>query len=68
MLKAIGVTGKALLIDARLDENFAMSVRNIAARHAGAEQPASPPATWPTPARSCVTTAAMEKLEAALSA
>src|SRR6187551_2982782 len=30
VLKAIGVTGKALLIDARLDENFATSVRNIA--------------------------------------
>src|ERR1700754_1182441 len=30
VLKAIGVTGKALLIDARLDENFAMAVRNLA--------------------------------------
>ena len=30
VLKTIGVTGKALLIDAQLDEKFAMSVRNLA--------------------------------------
>ncbi|HYE88619.1 MAG TPA: 50S ribosomal protein L4 [Vicinamibacterales bacterium] len=30
VLKSIGVTGKAVLIDAQLDEKFALSVRNIA--------------------------------------
>src|SRR6476620_11953593 len=30
MLKTIGVTGKAVLIDAQLDEKFALSVRNLA--------------------------------------
>ena len=30
VLKSIGVTGKALLVDARLDDKFAMSVRNVA--------------------------------------
>jgi large subunit ribosomal protein L4 len=30
VLKSIGVTGKAILVDAMLDEKFAMSVRNIA--------------------------------------
>ena len=30
VLKTIGVTGKAVLVDAQLDEKFAMSVRNIA--------------------------------------
>src|ERR671914_1340878 len=29
VLKSIGVTGKAVLVDAQLDEKFAMSVRNI---------------------------------------
>ncbi|MCC7124023.1 MAG: 50S ribosomal protein L4 [Acidobacteria bacterium] len=29
MLKAIGVTGKALLVDVRPDENLALSVRNV---------------------------------------
>jgi large subunit ribosomal protein L4 len=30
LLKTLGVTGKTLLVDVKLDENFAMSVRNIA--------------------------------------
>jgi large subunit ribosomal protein L4 len=30
VLKTIGVTGKAVLIDSQLDEKFAMSVRNLA--------------------------------------
>jgi len=30
MLKTIGVTGKAVLIDVYLDEKFALSVRNLA--------------------------------------
>jgi len=30
LLKALGVTGKALVTDVRLDDNFAKSVRNIA--------------------------------------
>src|SRR6478752_1587956 len=29
VLKSIGVTGKAVLVDAQLDEKFAMSVRNV---------------------------------------
>jgi large subunit ribosomal protein L4 len=67
VLKAIGVTGKALLIDARLDENFAMAVRNLArvtlvqSNHVTARDVANT-------RQVVVTTAAMEKLEAALSA
>ena len=29
MLKTIGVTGKVVIVDAMLDEKFAMSVRNL---------------------------------------
>jgi large subunit ribosomal protein L4 len=65
MLKTIGVTGKALLVDVRLDEMLALSVRNlpgvtflpsnrISARDVAATQTV------------VVTQAALEKLEAAL--
>jgi len=67
VLKAIGVKGKALLIDARLDDNFAMSVRNIA--RVKLVQSNAVTARDVADSRQVVlTTAAMEKLEAALSA
>jgi len=67
VLKAIGVKGKALLIDARLDDNFAMSVRNVA--RVRLVQSNSVTARDVADSRQVVlTTAAMEKLEAALSA
>ena len=65
VLKAIGVTGKALLIDARLDENFAMAVRNLA--RVTLVQSNQVTARDVANTRQVVlTTAAMEKLEAAL--
>jgi large subunit ribosomal protein L4 len=67
VLKTIGVTGKAVLIDERLDEKFAMSVRNLAgirllqSNHVTARDVAN--------SRQVVlTTAAVAKLEAALGA
>jgi large subunit ribosomal protein L4 len=67
VLKAIGVKGKALLIDARLDDNFALSVRNIA--RVKLVQSNTVTARDVADSRQVVlTTAAMEKLEAALSA
>jgi len=66
VLKAIGVTGKALLIDARLDENFAMSVRNLA-RVTLVQSNQVTARDVANTRQVVVTTAAMEKLEAALS-
>ena len=66
VLKAIGVKGKALLIDARLDDNFAMSVRNIT--RVKLVQSNTVTARDVADSRQVVlTTAAMAKLEAALS-
>ncbi len=67
VLKAIGVTGKALLIDARLDENFAMAVRNLA-RVTLVQSNQVTARDVANTRQVVVTTAAMEKLEAALSA
>ncbi|MGH8518800.1 MAG: 50S ribosomal protein L4 [Panacagrimonas sp.] len=67
VLKTIGVTGKAVLVDAQLDEKFAMSVRNIA----GVSLVQSNRVTARDVANSrqvVLTTAAVEKLEAALGA
>ena len=67
VLKAIGVKGKALLIDARLDDNFAMSVRNIT--RVKLVQSNTVTARDVADSRQVVlTTAAMAKLEAALGA
>jgi large subunit ribosomal protein L4 len=67
VLKTIGVTGKALLIDARLDENFATSVRNLA-RVTLVQSNQVTARDVANTRQVVVTTAAMEKLEAALSA
>ncbi len=67
VLKAIGVTGKALLIDARLDENFAMAVRNLA-RVTLVQSNLVTARDVANTRQVVVTTAAMEKLEAALTA
>ena len=67
VLKAIGVTGKALLIDARLDDNFAMSVRNLA-RVTLVQSNQVTARDVANTRQVVVTTAAMEKLEAALTA
>jgi len=67
VLKTIGVTGKALLIDTVLDEKFALSVRNLPgitlalSNRITARQVA-------TNRQVVATKAAMEKLEAALGA
>lgn len=67
VLKAIGVTGKALLIDARLDENFAMAVRNLA-RVTLVQSNQVTARDVANTRQVVVTTAAMAKLEAALTA
>lgn len=67
VLKAIGVTGKALLIDARLDDNFAMAVRNLA-RVTLVQSNLVTARDVANTRQVVVTTAAMEKLEAALTA
>ena len=65
MLKAIGVTGKALLVDVQLDEKLALSVRNLPgvvllpSNRITARDVASTKTV-------VVTQAALEKLEAAL--
>jgi large subunit ribosomal protein L4 len=67
VLKSIGVTGKAILVDAMLDEKFAMSVRNVA----GVSLLQSNRVTARDVANSrqvVLTKAAVEKLEAALGA
>jgi large subunit ribosomal protein L4 len=67
VLKTIGVTGKALLIDAQLDEKFGLSVRNLA----GVTLVQSNRVTARDIANTkqvVLTTAALEKLEAALGA
>ena len=67
VLKSIGVTGKAVLVDAMLDEKFAMSVRNIA----GVSLVQSNRVTAREVANTkqvVLTKAAVEKLEAALGA
>src|SRR5215211_2618942 len=67
VLKSIGVTGKAVLVDAMLDEKFAMSVRNVA----GVSLLQSNRVTARDVANSrqvVLTKAAVEKLEAALGA
>src|SRR6187401_3398485 len=67
VLKSIGVTGKAVLVDAQLDEKFAMSVRNIE----GVTLVQSNRVTARDVANSrqvVLTKAAVEKLEAALGA
>ncbi|MEO7156241.1 MAG: 50S ribosomal protein L4 [Vicinamibacterales bacterium] len=64
VLKSIGVTGKAILVDAMLDEKFAMSVRNVA----GVSLLQSNRVTARDVANSrqvVLTRAAVEKLEAA---
>jgi large subunit ribosomal protein L4 len=67
VLKAIGVTGKALLIDARLDENFAMSVRNLA-RVTLVQSNLVTARDVANSRQVVLTSAAVEKLEAALGA
>ena len=67
VLKSIGVTGKAVLVDAILDEKFAMSVRNVD----GVSLVQSNRVTARDIANSrqvVLTKAAVEKLEAALGA
>ena len=67
VLKTIGVTGKAVLVDAQLDEKFAMSVRNID----GVSLVQSNKVTARDVANTrqvVLTKAAVEKLEAALGA
>ena len=67
VLKSIGVTGKAVLVDALLDEKFARSVRNIA----GVSLLQSNRVTARDVANTrqvVLTKAAVEKLEAALGA
>jgi large subunit ribosomal protein L4 len=67
VLKTIGVTGKAVLIDSQLDEKFAMSVRNLA----GVSLVQSNRVTARDVANTkqvVLTKAAVEKLEAALGA
>jgi large subunit ribosomal protein L4 len=67
VLKSIGVTGKAILVDFMLDEKFAMSVRNVA----GVSLLQSNRVTARDVANSrqvVLTKAAVEKLEAALGA
>jgi large subunit ribosomal protein L4 len=67
VLKTIGVTGKAVLIDSQLDEKFAMSVRNLA----GVSLVQSNRVTARDVANTkqvVLTRAAVEKLEAALGA
>ncbi len=67
VLKSIGVTGKVVLVDAMLDEKFAMSVRNIA----GVSLVQSNRVTARDVANTkqvVLTKAAFEKLEAALGA
>ena len=67
VLKSIGITGKAVLVDAMLDEKFAMSVRNVA----GVSLLQSNRVTARDVANSrqvVLTKAAVEKLEAALGA
>jgi large subunit ribosomal protein L4 len=67
VLKTIGVTGKAVLVDAELDEKFAMSVRNIE----GVTLVQSNRVTARDVANTrqvVLTKAAVEKLEAALGA
>ncbi len=67
VLKTIGVTGKAVLVDAMLDEKFAMSVRNVA----GVSLLQSNRVTARDVANTkqvVLTKAAFEKLEAALGA
>ncbi len=67
VLKTIGVTGKAVLVDAQLDEMFAKSVRNIA----GVTLVQSNRVTARDVANTkqvVLTKAAVEKLEAALGA
>jgi large subunit ribosomal protein L4 len=66
VLKAIGVTGKALLIDARLDEKFAMSVRNLA-RVTLVQSNLVTARDVANSRQVVLTSAAVEKLEAALS-
>src|SRR5688572_4643700 len=65
LLKTIGVTGKAVIVDAQLDEKFALSVRNIA----GVSLVQSNRVTARDVANTrqvVLTRAAVEKLEAAL--
>ena len=67
VLKSIGVTGKVVLVDAQLDEKFAMSVRNID----GVSLVQSNRVTARDVANTkqvVLTKAAVEKLEAALGA
>jgi large subunit ribosomal protein L4 len=67
VLKTIGVTGKAILVDAQLDEKFALSVRNLA----GVSLVQSNRVTARDVANTkqvVLTKAAVEKLEAALGA
>jgi large subunit ribosomal protein L4 len=67
VLKSIGVTGKAVLVDAQLDEKFARSVRNVA----GVSLVQSNRVTARDVANTrqvVLTRAAVEKLEAALGA
>ena len=67
VLKTIGVTGKAVIVDAQLDEKFALSVRNLA----GVSLVQSNRVTARDVANTrqvVLTRAAVEKLEAALGA
>ena len=67
VLKTLGVTGKALLVDAQIDEKFALSVRNLPGITLALSNRIT--ARQVAIARLVIVTkAAMEKLEVALSA
>src|SRR5688500_15471341 len=65
LLKTIGVTGKAVIVDAQLDEKFALSVRNIAGVSLVQSNRGTARDVANTP-QVVLTRAAEEKLEAAL--
>ena len=65
MLKTIGVTGKALLVDVRPDETLALSVRNVPGVHLLPSNRITARDVANT-RTVVVTRAALEKLEAAL--
>ncbi len=67
VLKTLGVTGKALLIDTEIDEKFALSVRNLPGITLALSNRITARQVAVT-RKVIVTKAAMEKLEAALGA
>ena len=65
LLKTLGATGKTLLVDVKLDENFAMSARNIAGVRLVPSQQLTARDVMNT-GRVVVTRAAMERLQEVL--